>query len=224
MPNDSAQFSLDAQTRFPLKDWISSFDRFASSFATGCLLLFGGYLICDGLTQHGVYNVIAFLMASPASGVVFTLPLLVSAYLLGSVSVLLSTVAFQLCFRGYNDEYAILDRVENRGHPILSKEVADIINAKRLVLASCAIISHRYGVSVLSTPSSQRRFPRTPPNAVSNPRHLVYHSRGFNTSLCKADSHHTASDSQTTSFAISPFTGLTGRLSRLLETPSNARL
>ena len=136
MPNDSAQFSLDAQTRFPMKDWISSFDRFATSFATGSLVLFGGYLICDGLTQHGVYNVIAFLMASPASGVVFTLPLLVSAYLLGSVSVLLSTVAFQLCFRGYNDEYAILDSVENRGHPILSKEVADIINAKRLVLAS----------------------------------------------------------------------------------------
>jgi hypothetical protein len=136
MPNNSAQFPIDAQTRFPMRDWISSFDRFAASFATGCLLLFGGYLICDGLTQHGVYNVIAFVVASPASGVVFTLPLLVSAYLLGSVSVLLSTVAFQLCFRGYNDEYAILDSVENRGHPILSKEVADIINAKRLVLAS----------------------------------------------------------------------------------------
>jgi hypothetical protein len=88
----------------------------------------------------------------------------------------------------------------------------------------CAIISHRYWVSVLSAPSSQRRFRPAPPNAVSDPRHLVYHSRGFNTSLCKADSHHTASDSQATSFAISPFTGLTGRLSRLPETPSNARL
>ena len=138
MPNNSAQFSLDAQTRFPLKDWISSFDRFATSFATGCLLLFGGYLICDGLTRQGVYNAIASLMGSPASAVVFTLPLLFGAYLLGSVSVLLSTVAFQLCFRGHNDEYAILDSVESRGHPILSKEVADIINAKRLVLGSAA--------------------------------------------------------------------------------------
>jgi hypothetical protein len=121
-----------------VKDWISSFDRFAASFATGCLLLFGGYLICDGLTSHGVYNAIAFLVAGRATAVIFTLPLLVGAYLLGSVSVLLSTIAFQFCFRSHNDEYAILDSVERRGHPILSKEVADIINTKRLVLASAA--------------------------------------------------------------------------------------
>jgi hypothetical protein len=122
-----------------MKDWISSFDRFAASFATGCLLLFGAYLICDGLMMpRGLYNAIVTLTTGRATAVIFTLPLVVSAYLLGSVSVLLSTVAFQLCFRRHNDEYAILDSVERRGHPILSKEVADIINAKRLVLASAA--------------------------------------------------------------------------------------
>src|SRR5262249_11785318 len=41
-----------------------------------------------------------------------------------------------LFWKDYDDEYWILDEIERRGHAILSKEAADLINAKRLILAS----------------------------------------------------------------------------------------
>jgi hypothetical protein len=48
----------------------------------------------------------------------------------------LSGTLFHHFWKNYSDEYWILDDIEGRGHAILSKEAADLINAKRLILAS----------------------------------------------------------------------------------------
>jgi hypothetical protein len=64
------------------------------------------------------------------------LPLLFGAYVIGTVNAILSSRLFHYCWKHYDDEYWILDEIEQRGHAILSKEAADLINAKQLILAS----------------------------------------------------------------------------------------
>jgi|RhiMetdeSRZDD1v2_1073273.scaffolds.fasta_scaffold875993_2 hypothetical protein len=118
-----------------MKDLFSSFDRFAASFATGVLLLFGVYLIISWLIPW-VFDVVDGLLRNEAPKVIFALPLLFGAYVIGTVNAILSNRLFHYCWKHYDDEYWILDEIEQRGHAILSKEAADLINAKRLILAS----------------------------------------------------------------------------------------
>jgi len=118
-----------------MKDLFSSFDRFAASFATGVLLLYGVYLIISWLVPS-VYTGVNFLLQGDATKVIFAPPLLVGAYLIGTVNAILSSRLFHYCWKHYDDEYRILDEIEHRGHAILTKEAADLINAKRLILAS----------------------------------------------------------------------------------------
>jgi hypothetical protein len=68
--------------------------------------------------------------------VIFGLPLLFGAYLTGSINVLLADLIFVKCWSRYEDELNILDVVESRGHPILSKEIGDLVGLKRLLVAS----------------------------------------------------------------------------------------
>ena len=66
-----------------MKDLFSSFDRFAASFATGVLLLFGVYLIISWLIPW-VYDVVDGLLRNEAPKVIFALPLLFGAYVIGT--------------------------------------------------------------------------------------------------------------------------------------------
>jgi hypothetical protein len=118
-----------------MKDLFSSFDRFAASFTTGVLLLYGVYLIISWSIPWA-FTTINALLQGEATKVIFALPLLFAAYLVGTVNAILSSTLFHYCWKHYDDEYWILDDIEQRGHAILSKEAADLINAKRLILAS----------------------------------------------------------------------------------------
>ena len=118
-----------------MKDLFSSFDRFAASFATGVLLLYGVYLIISWFVPWTLITIEALLQGETAK-TIFALPLLFAAYLVGTVNAILSHMLFHHFWKSYNDEYWILDDIERRGHAILSKEAADLINAKRLILAS----------------------------------------------------------------------------------------
>jgi hypothetical protein len=118
-----------------MKDLFLSFDRFAASFATGVLLLFGGYLIISGFIPW-TYTTVNSLLQGEDTKVIFALPLLIVAYLIGTVNAVLSSLLFRCYWRHYDDEYQILDAIEHRGHVSLSKEAADLINAKRLILSS----------------------------------------------------------------------------------------
>jgi hypothetical protein len=118
-----------------MKDLFSSFDRFAASFTTGALLLYGVYLIISWLVPWA-YTTVNSLLQGDATKVLFAPPLLFGAYLIGTVNAILSSRLFHYCWKHYDDEYWILDDIEHRGHAILSKEAADLINAKRFILAS----------------------------------------------------------------------------------------
>ena len=78
------------------------------------------------------------LLQGAATTVIFALPLLFGAYLIGTVNAILSGMLFHSCWKHYDDEYRMLDDIERRGHAILSKEAADLINAKRLIRSSVA--------------------------------------------------------------------------------------
>jgi hypothetical protein len=118
-----------------MKDLFSSFDRFAASLATGVLLLYGSYLIISSFVPY-TYEMIDSLLQRETAKAILGLPLLVTAYLVGTVNAILSGTLFLHFWKNYRDEYWILDDIERRGHAILSKEAADLINAKRLILAS----------------------------------------------------------------------------------------
>jgi hypothetical protein len=118
-----------------MKDLFSSFDRFAASFTTGVLLLYGVYLIISWRVPWA-FTTVEELLRSNAPKVIFAPPLLFGAYLIGTVNAILSSRLFHYCWKYYDDEYWILDNIEHRGHAILSKEAADLINAKRFILAS----------------------------------------------------------------------------------------
>jgi hypothetical protein len=118
-----------------MKDLFSSFDRAAASFATGVLLLYGVYLIISWLIPWA-YTTVNSLLQCEATKVIFAPPILFGAYLIGTVNAILSSRLFHYYWKHYDDEYWILDEIEHRGHAILSKEAADLINAKRLILAS----------------------------------------------------------------------------------------
>ena len=76
------------------------------------------------------------LLQRETAKAILGLPLLVTAYLIGTVNAILSGTLFHHFWKNYNDEYWILDDIERRGHAILSKEAGDLINAKRLILAA----------------------------------------------------------------------------------------
>ena len=118
-----------------MKDLFSSFDRFAASLATGVLLFYGGYLIISSFVPY-TYEMIDSLLQRETAKAILGLPLLVTAYLIGTVNAILSGTLFHHFWKNYNDEYWILDDIERRGHAILSKEAGDLINAKRLILAA----------------------------------------------------------------------------------------
>jgi|GEM_PF-6266368 len=118
-----------------MKDLFTSFDRFAASFATGVLLLYGVYLVVSSFVPY-TYEMTNSLLKLETAKAILGLPLLVTAYLVGTVNAVLSGTLFHRFWKNYNDEYWILDDIEGRGHAILSKEAADLINAKRLILAA----------------------------------------------------------------------------------------
>jgi hypothetical protein len=76
------------------------------------------------------------LLQAETGKAILGLPILVTAYLVGTVNAILSGTLFHHFWKSYSDEYWILDAIERREHAILSKEAADLINAKRLILAS----------------------------------------------------------------------------------------
>jgi hypothetical protein len=118
-----------------MKDFFSSFDRFAASFATGSLLLIGIYLNISAAVRPS-YDTLNSFMQGPATAAIFSIPLLIFAYILGAVNTTVATLFYDWRCKPYNDEYLILDSIEAREHPILAKEIADLLNAKRLLLSS----------------------------------------------------------------------------------------
>src|SRR5262245_6518146 len=112
---------MASRRRELMKDLFSSFDRFAASFATGVLLLYGVYLIISWLVPWA-YTTADALLRGAATKVIFALPLLFGAYLIGTVNAILSGMLFHSCWKHYDDEYRMLDDIERRGHAILSKE------------------------------------------------------------------------------------------------------
>ena len=63
-----------------MKDLFTSFDRFAASFATGVLLLYGVYLIICSFVPW-TYEMIDSLLQAETGKAILGLPILVTAYL-----------------------------------------------------------------------------------------------------------------------------------------------
>jgi hypothetical protein len=118
-----------------MKDFFSSFDRFAASFATGCLFLIGFYLNISASVRW-TYDTLNSYLQGPATGIIFSIPLLIFAYIIGAVNTTLATLLYDSSCKPYNDEYMLLDAIEARQRPILAKEISDLLNAKRLLLSS----------------------------------------------------------------------------------------
>jgi hypothetical protein len=118
-----------------MKDFFSTFGRFATSLACGALTLFGIYLITGGIVYHTGATLDAFVQGK-ATSTIFSIALFILAYMIGIVVSVLSTAIFHRCRPEFDNALVILDEIESRGNVLLTQEFSDLIAAKRLVLSS----------------------------------------------------------------------------------------
>jgi hypothetical protein len=77
------------------------------------LFLIGFYLNISASVRW-TYDTLNSYLQGPATGIIFSIPLLIFAYIIGAVNTTLATLLYDSWCKPYNDEYMLLDAIEAR--------------------------------------------------------------------------------------------------------------
>jgi hypothetical protein len=142
---------------------LQTFGRVVLAILSGAMIIFGMAFLADRLGGAGrdTFGVVKALLTDPQWKLISITLAGVTAYVIGIINVAGSSVAFNRLVRKRKDDLLIISQVESLKQPQVLREVLDLLNVKRTLIAF-VIPLWWYGITSALDPKQWEDSPLVP--------------------------------------------------------------